>query len=194
MGHGYAYTISSDKAYLARLIGNLLHKAQLFEGAWRHAWCVMAAMWLSSCVSRANPYLCIDVWAWSKPRGRCLPEQWAALSSLTMSHTINRVIACSLIYNKNLATCQVPRVGPVPTGDWVRAPHMAGVLTPEAHLEPSLKHSRAHSWWKMWTSQDACGSTTRMLVRHGYRQRYPLRDLERGCENSLVRRWGMKCG
>jgi hypothetical protein len=33
-----------------------------------------------------------------------------------------------------------------------------------------------------------------VVARHGYCQRYPFRDSEQGCENSLVRRWRMKRG
>jgi hypothetical protein len=42
--------------------------------------------------------------AWSRPGGRRLTGQWIALFDLTRLYPINRVIACSLIYNnKNLA-------------------------------------------------------------------------------------------
>jgi hypothetical protein len=33
-----------------------------------------------------------------------------------------------------------------------------------------------------------------IVVRHRYRQRYHFRDLERGCEKSLVRGWRLKRG
>jgi hypothetical protein len=47
--------------------------------------------------------VCALMRTWSRPRGRRLSGKWVALSGLTWLHAINRIIACSLICNRNLA-------------------------------------------------------------------------------------------
>jgi hypothetical protein len=59
---------------------------------------MVAQLW-RSCESLST----IDARASSRPGGRQFLGQWAALSSLTRLHAINRVIPCSLICNQNLA-------------------------------------------------------------------------------------------
>jgi hypothetical protein len=56
-----------------------------------------------SCGGRVNPCPSINVHARPGPIGRLLSGQWAALFGLTRLHAIVRVIAFSLISNRNLA-------------------------------------------------------------------------------------------
>jgi hypothetical protein len=71
--------------------GILHHKAQMSKGAQRCACSTTVATWLHNFGDHVNPCARINARAWSRPRGRRLPNHWVALTSLTGLRAIDWV-------------------------------------------------------------------------------------------------------
>jgi hypothetical protein len=88
----------------------LHRKAQLFEEARWRACSAMVATWVRGLGGPTNSCPCIDTHPWRRPGGNRPPRRWAALARLIELRYINQVIACSLIYNMNLACVEGRRL------------------------------------------------------------------------------------
>jgi hypothetical protein len=157
MIHGCVYTVVLDKAYIARLTGSLHRKAHLSEVARRRACSMTAATWLRGRGGVQIPIhalihvLDVDLEAGNRPR------DGLHFHDLTGLRAINRIIACSLTCNRNLAYDEGTRLDccdvAATTGDYDMAIITLGRLyyILSCQLAPtnalSMQHDRHAGQW-----------------------------------------------